>query len=173
MRGGSLAPRLHSAARVRGDRGRFCARRPKKNRKTLITRTPATSRPGTCARNGRETALYGQRGRPTARRRHHGMCISAWGQPRAAPPLGGAGSRRPRPLLRPPPKNNRETLIAPKTPIEPITGGIWVRPVAARRSANNCDRRTDDTTMEPQDAPRQENREIFSSVRKFDLIFLF
>jgi hypothetical protein len=57
VRGGSLAPRLRSAARVRGDRGRFCARRPKKNRKTLITRTPATSRPGTCARNGRETAL--------------------------------------------------------------------------------------------------------------------
>ena len=47
-------------------------------------------------------------------------------------------------------KNNRKTLyVAPKTPIKPITGGIWVRPVAARRSANNCDRRTDDTTMEP------------------------
>jgi hypothetical protein len=45
--------------------------------------------------------------------------------------------------------------------------------LASRRSANNCDPRTDDTTMEPQDAPRKENREIFSSVRKFDLIFLF
>jgi hypothetical protein len=33
--------------------------------------------------------------------------------------------------------------------------------LASRRSANNCDPRTDDTPMEPQDAPRQENREIF------------
>jgi hypothetical protein len=86
------------------------------------------------------------------------MCISARGQPRVVPPLGGAGSRRPRPLLRPPPKKNRDTLITPKTPIEPITGGGGgVRRVAARRSADNCDRRMDDTMMEPQDAPRQEN----------------
>jgi hypothetical protein len=30
--------------------------------------------------------------------------------------LGGAGSRRPRPRIRPPPKKNSKTLIAPRTP---------------------------------------------------------
>ena len=38
------------------------------------------------------------------------------GHPRAVPSPGGAGSRRPRPRIRPPPKKNSKTLIAPRTP---------------------------------------------------------
>ena len=36
--------------------------------------------------------------------------------PHAVPSLGGAGSRRPRPRICPPPKKNGKTLIAPRTP---------------------------------------------------------
>jgi hypothetical protein len=47
---------------------------------------------------------------------HHGTRTSAHGHPRAVSSLGGAGSRQPRPRIRPPPGKNSETLMAPRTP---------------------------------------------------------
>jgi hypothetical protein len=110
-----------------------------------------------------EWSSYVNYGRPTARRRHRGTRTNAHGHPRAVPSLGGAGSRRPRPRIRPPPKKNSKTLIAPRTPeltreLTDYRGGL-VTPVGARSSANNCGRGLDDTTMEPQDAPLQKQIE--------------
>jgi hypothetical protein len=77
------------------------------------SRAPRARRP---PREHSEWPSYGHYGRPTARRRHHGTRTSAHGHPRAVPSPGGVGSRRPRPRIRPPPKKNSKTLIAPSTP---------------------------------------------------------
>ena len=87
--------------------GYFCAE------PSWSPRAPRARRP---PREHPEWPSYGHYGRPTARRRHHGTRTSAHGHPRAVPSLGGAGSRRPRPRIRPPPKKNSKTLIAPRTP---------------------------------------------------------
>jgi hypothetical protein len=101
---------------------------------------------------------YGHYGRPMARRWHRGTRTSAHGHPRAVPSPGGAGSRRPRPRIRRPPKKNSKTLIAPRTPELTDEGGGYDRPVGARSSITNCGRGTDDTTMGPQDALLQKKK---------------
>jgi hypothetical protein len=101
----SLGPRGvgYPAPRI----GLFCAE------PSWSTRAPRARRP---PREDLEWPSYGHYGRPTARWRHHGTRTSAHGHPRAVPSPGGAGSRRPRPRIRPPPKKNSKTLIAPRTP---------------------------------------------------------
>ena len=155
-----MGPRVASAAllsRLRGRAGRgalrhesgyFCAE-PSWSTQAPRARRPPRERP--------KWPPYGHYGRPTARRRHHGTRTSAHGHPRAVPSLGGAGSWRPRPRIRPPPKKNGKMLIAPRTPeLTDYRRGSFHRPVGARSSINDCGQGTDDTTMEPQDAPLQK-----------------
>jgi hypothetical protein len=91
----------------RRESGYFCAE------PSWSPRAPRARRP---PREHPEWPSYGHYGRPAARRRHHGTRTSTHGHPRAVPSPGGAGSRRPWPRIRPPPKNNSKTLRAPRTP---------------------------------------------------------
>jgi hypothetical protein len=160
----ALLPRLRGPASwgaLRQESGYFCAE------PSWSTRAPRARRP---PREHPKWPSYGHYGRPTALWRHHGTRTSAHGHPRAVPSPGGAGSRRPRPRIRPPPKNNSKTRIAPTTPELTDKRGGFVPPVGAHSSGNNCGRRTDDTTMRPQDAPLQKKKRKF---RASDIFTIF
>ena len=70
------------------------------------------------------------------------------------------------------PKEHQNANSAENPELTDYRGGL-VPPIGARSSANNCGRGTDDTTMEPQDAPLQKKMKKIPCVRHFDHIFEF